>query len=143
MVSSALVTCSAVWFSGAWVWYATSAFRDDGVALPLIWRLMLMVTPAVCFCFGAVLAGSRHHSGFSRLDWCALGAAVLPVTLGTGVAVWLVKGMFWADFQDASMALKMLGALASLALVAVSGAVLWRTAMSNSWRTRPEGRRVA
>jgi len=51
--------------------------------------LIVMVTPAVCFAIGMILVDTRKHSRFSRLDWCALLAALFPVTLGTLLAVWV------------------------------------------------------
>jgi hypothetical protein len=35
--------------------------------------------------------------------------------------------LFWASFQHASVVLKILGALVSLALVAMSGTMFWKT----------------
>jgi 1,4-dihydroxy-2-naphthoate octaprenyltransferase len=56
--------------------------------------LIVMVTPAVCFAIGMILVDTRKHSRFSRLDWCALLAALFPVTLGTLLAVWAVRVLF-------------------------------------------------
>ena len=56
--------------------------------------LMVMVTPAICFCIGIILVDTRKHSRFSRLAWGALLAGLLPVSLGTLLAVWAVKVLF-------------------------------------------------
>jgi hypothetical protein len=93
-LSIALLICSAVWFVSACAYYATSAFKGDWSATPLYWMLILMVTPAICFVIGIILADTRKHSRFSRLVWCALAAALFPVTLGTLLAVWAVKILF-------------------------------------------------
>ncbi len=56
--------------------------------------LLLLVTPAVCFGIGIALVDTRKHSKFSGLVWGALVAALLPVSLGTWLAVWAVKVLF-------------------------------------------------
>jgi hypothetical protein len=93
-VSIALLICSAVWWVGACTYFATSASKNDWSATPLSWMLIVMVTPAMCFAHGMILADARKHSRFSRLEWCALATAFLPVTLGTLLAVWAVKVLF-------------------------------------------------
>ena len=90
----ALLICSGLWFASAGVYYATSAFKSDWSATPLYWMLLLMVTPAVCFSIGILLVDSRKHTRLTRLVWGALLAALLPVTLGTVMAVWAVKVLF-------------------------------------------------
>jgi hypothetical protein len=93
-VSIALLLCSAVWLVGACAYFATSAFKNHGLATPLSCMLIVMVTPAICFASGMILVDARKHSQFSRLEWCALGAAFFPVTFGTLLAVWAVKVLF-------------------------------------------------
>jgi hypothetical protein len=93
-VSIALLICSAVWFVGACVYYAASAFKNDWSATPLFWMLILMVAPVICFSSGMILVNARKHSRFSQLEWCALVAAFFPITLGTLLALWAVKILF-------------------------------------------------
>jgi hypothetical protein len=94
VLSIALLIGSAVWFVSACAYYATSAFKDEWSATPLFWMLIVIVTPAICFAIGMILVDTRQHSRLSRLDWCALVAALFPVTLGTLLAVWAVKVLF-------------------------------------------------
>jgi hypothetical protein len=96
-LSLALLICSGLWFASAGVYYATSAFKADWSSTPLFWMLLLLVTPAVCFGIGLVLVDTRKQARFSGLVWCALLAAVLPVSLGTVLAVWAVKLFFWVS----------------------------------------------
>jgi hypothetical protein len=56
--------------------------------------IMVMVSPASCFACGMIMLGARRQVRLSRLQRCALLAALLPVTLGTVLAVWTVKLLF-------------------------------------------------
>lgn len=93
-LSIALLICSGLWFASACVYYATNAFKGDWSATPLYWMLLLLATPAVCFGIGITLVDVRKHSRFSALVWSALLVALLPVSLGTLLAVWAVKALF-------------------------------------------------
>jgi hypothetical protein len=93
-LSLALIICSGLWLASACAYYATSAFQADWSATPLVWMLTLLVTPAVCFSIGIILIDTRKHSRFSGLVWSALLSALLPVSLGTLLAVWAVKVLF-------------------------------------------------
>jgi hypothetical protein len=86
---------------------------------------------------------TRQQLRLSWFDWCSLLAAFFPVTLGSLLAVWVVKLLFWASFQDASVALKIFGALASLALVAISGMTIWKTTLNYLASKRLDEGRVA
>jgi thiosulfate reductase cytochrome b subunit len=92
-VSIALLVVSAVWLVSVAVYYATSGFRVNWSATPLFWMLLVMVTPSICFSAGLILKDARKRSPFSRLTWCAVAAGVLPMTFGTGLAVWAMKGL--------------------------------------------------
>ena len=142
-LSVALLICSAVWLVGACACYATSASKDDWSATPLFWMLTLMVTASICFGIGVDLVNTRQQSRLSWFDWCALVAAFFPVTLGSLLAVWAVKVLFWASFQDASVVLKIFGALVCLALVAISGTIIWKTTRNYFSSKRPDERQVA
>ena len=93
-LSVALLIGSALWFVGSLEYCTTSALRNDWSATPLVWMLIVMVTPAICFAIGMILVDSRKRTPFSRLDWCALLTGVFPVTLGTFLAVWALKVLF-------------------------------------------------
>jgi cytochrome bd-type quinol oxidase subunit 2 len=93
-LSIALLICSVLWLASACVFFATSGFKDNWSATPLFWMLLLLVTPAVCFSISIILVDARKHSRFSALVWSALLAALLPVSLGTLLAVWAVKVLF-------------------------------------------------
>jgi hypothetical protein len=142
-LSVALLICSAVWLVSACACYATSASKDGLSGTPLFWMLTLMVTPSICFAFGVILVDSRQPLRLSWFDWCSLLAAFFPVTLGSLLAVWVVKVWFWANFQETSVALKIFGVLASLALVAISGTVIWKTTLNYLTSKRLDARQVA
>jgi hypothetical protein len=129
-LSVALLICSGVWLVSACACYATSASKDGWTGTPLFWMLTLMVTPSICFTIGVMLVDSRQQLRLSWFDWCSLLAAFFPITLGSLLAVWVVKVWFWANFQEASVELKIFGALASLALVAISGRTIWKTTLN-------------
>ncbi len=93
-VSFALLFTSALWCVGAFEYYATSGLRNNWSATPLLWMLIVMVTPAICFAAALILVDTHKRSRLSRLGWCALGAASFPVTLGTLLAFWSVKVLF-------------------------------------------------
>jgi hypothetical protein len=93
-VSIALIICSGLWLASAFVYYVTSSFKSDWSTTPLLWMLTVMLTPAICFSGVLILSDARKRSQSSRLEWCALAVAILPVTFGTLLAVWAVKGLF-------------------------------------------------
>jgi uncharacterized membrane protein len=125
------------------VCYAPSAFKDHWAATPLFWMLVAMVTPSICFGIGFVLVNTCQQSQLSWFDRCALVAAFFPVTLGSLLAIWVVKVFFWASFQDASVVMKVFGALGSLALIAISGTMIWKTTRNYLSNKRPDERQVA
>jgi hypothetical protein len=90
-----LLLCSVAWLVSAGAYYATNGFKNDWSATCLLWMLTVMVTPAISFAIGIMIWGTRQHSRLSWLEVTALAAAALPVTLGTVLAVWTVKGLFW------------------------------------------------
>ena len=126
-LSISLLICSTIWLVGAFEWYWKIASKHDWTAVPLFWMLIIMVTPAVCFSFSTVLVNTRKSSRISRLDRCALVAAVFPITLGSFLAMCAVKVLFWAGFQDASVVLKGFGFSVSIFLVLISGSMVWKT----------------
>jgi hypothetical protein len=89
----ALIICAGLWLASAGVYYATSGFSGEWSATPLWWLLTALVTPAMCFAGGLMLVAARKPAQFSRLEWCGLAAIFLPVTVGTGLALWAVKGL--------------------------------------------------
>jgi hypothetical protein len=93
-VSVALLGFSTVWLIGAVAYLQSSDFGKESAATPLLWALIVMVTPAICFSGSLILIDARTDSGYARLRWCALAAAFLPVTLGTLLACWVVRVMF-------------------------------------------------
>ena len=142
-LSVALLICSLVWLVGVSVCYATSASKDDWSATPLFWMLVLMVTPSICFSIGVVLLNTRQQSWLSWFERCALAAAFFPITLGSLLAIWKVRVFFWSNFQNASVVMKVFGALGSLALIAISGTMIWKTTRNYLSSKRPDERQVA
>ncbi len=95
-LSMALITCSALWLAAACEYYATSGLRVDWSATPLLWMLTVVLTPAICFVGVMILVDKRRHKQkpFTLMEWWALAAAFLPVTLGSLLSVWAVKVLF-------------------------------------------------
>jgi hypothetical protein len=90
-LSVALLSTAALWSAAFYECYLSGQFQNDLSAAPLMWGLTLLVAPATCFALALLLAATRHHSRLSLLSRCALGSAVLPVTIGTLAVVWAVK----------------------------------------------------
>src|SRR5215831_16484173 len=90
-VSVPLIGCSGLWFAAACEYYATSGFKFDWSATPLFWMLTVVITPAICFAGCMILVDQRKRQPFALMEWWALAAAFLPVTLGTLLSVWVVK----------------------------------------------------
>ena len=143
MLSIALLICSATWLVGAGEWYWTRASKHDWTAAPLDWMLIIILAPAVCFSFSIVLANTSKTSRISRLERCALVAAVFPITLGSLLAMWAVKMSFWAGFQDASVVLRGFGFAVSIFLVLISGSMVWKTTRNLLSGKRPDVRSAA
>ena len=91
VVSAASLISSAAWFVSACVYLETSALRSDWSGTPLAWVLTVLLTPPVCFACGMILVDARQRQRYSLMEWWALVAAFLPVTLGTLLAVWVAK----------------------------------------------------
>lgn len=91
VVSVASLLSSAVWFLSACVYFGTSALKSDWSGTPLAWVLTVVLTPPVCFACGMILFDPRRRGHLSLLEWWALVAAFLPVTLGTLLSVWVVR----------------------------------------------------
>lgn len=127
-LSIALVASSALWLVSAGVFYANNLAADWSRA-PLLWMLMLMITPPICFAVGIDLVNTRKQSRLSRFDWCALAAGVLPVTLGSFLAVKIggsINGLSQLP-EDTAIMLRVFAVLASLALVVISAMMVQRT----------------
>jgi cytochrome bd-type quinol oxidase subunit 2 len=90
-LSVALIVCSGLWLVAACEYYAVSGFKVDWSATPLFWMLTVVVTPAICFAGCMILVDQRKERPFGLMEWWALVAAFLPVTLGTLLSVWAVK----------------------------------------------------
>ena len=137
-LSVPLLACSAIWFAGAGMSYATTTHTNDWSATPMFWMLILLVIPPTCFSLGTALVNTRRQTQLSRFDWCALAAACVPVTIGSVLAVMVAT---WTSSlsqasQDTANALKTLGALAGLVAFAISGAMVWK--IGRSYMTRKQ-----
>jgi hypothetical protein len=126
-LSVALLVCSVVWLAGACACYAPSASHVDWSTTSLLWPMILMITPSICFSIATILLNTRPPAHLSRLERSALVAAFFPVILGAVWTIWIVKVLFWAGFQDAPIALKSFVVLTGPALVAISGSMIWKT----------------
>ncbi|MBI3413802.1 MAG: hypothetical protein HY043_00560 [Verrucomicrobia bacterium] len=93
-LSIALLVCSGLWLLAACEYHATSGFKADWSATPLFWMLAVVLTPAICFTGGIILFDQRRQRSFGLIEWWALLAAFLPVTLGTLLSVWAVRTLF-------------------------------------------------
>ena len=93
-VSIALLCASIIWLVSASVYYTTSAFSLNWAATPLPWVAVVILMPSICFATSLILVDLRKRAPLSRLDWCALGVAGLPVLVGTLLSIWAVVGLF-------------------------------------------------
>ena len=93
-LSIALLVCSGLWLLAACEYHATSGFKADWSATPLFWMLAVVLTPVICFAGGMILFEQRRQRSFGLIEWWALLAAFLPVTLGTLLSVWAVRALF-------------------------------------------------
>ena len=93
-LSVALIIFSGLWLAAACNYYATSGLKVDWSATPLFWMLAVMLTPAICFSGCLILVDKHKHQNFTLIEWWALAAAFLPVTLGSLLSVWAVKVLF-------------------------------------------------
>ena len=93
-LSLALIACSALWHLSACIYFATSGFRSDWSATPLLWMLTVTLTPAICFAGGMILVDARKRWQFAMIEWWALAATLLPVTLGSLLSFWAVRVLF-------------------------------------------------
>jgi hypothetical protein len=87
----ALIFCSGLWLAAACEYYATSGLKLDWSATPLLWMLAVVLTPAICFAGCMILVDQHRQQPFTLMEWWALAAAFLPVTLGSLLSVWAVK----------------------------------------------------
>jgi hypothetical protein len=96
-LSVALIACSGLWLAAACEYYATSGLKVDWSATPLFWMLAVLITPTICFAGCMILVGQHKHrrQELTLIQWWALAAAFLPVTLGSLLSVWAVKVLFW------------------------------------------------
>ena len=96
MLSIALITCSGLWLAAACEYYATSGFKIDWSATPLLWMLTVVLTPAICFAGCMIVVDKRRNKRqqFTPMELWALAAAFLPVTMGSLLSVWTVKVLF-------------------------------------------------
>jgi hypothetical protein len=90
-LSVGLIVCSGLWLAAACEYCAVNGFKVDWSATPLFWMLTVVITPAICFGGCMILVDQRKQRPFALIEWWALVAAFLPVTLGTLLSVWAVK----------------------------------------------------
>jgi hypothetical protein len=90
-ISISLIACSVFWQISACIYFATSGFKADWSATPLLWMLAVILTPAICFAMALLLINSRKPREFELIEWWALTAMFLPVTAGTLLSFWAVK----------------------------------------------------
>lgn len=89
------ILCSFLWLVAACEYFGTSGSNADWSGTPILWVMLVVICPAVCFCGGMILVdGSlRKARGLSLLDHWALVAALMPVTLGSLLSAWAVRGL--------------------------------------------------
>jgi hypothetical protein len=56
--------------------------------------LTVTLTPAICFAGGMILVDARRRCQLGKIEWWALAAALLPVTLGSLLSYWAVRVLF-------------------------------------------------
>lgn len=92
-VAVALLAVAGAWLAAAALFVAEHGWRPVGPDLDLAGALIVMILPSICFGGGLIVADARKRAPLTRLQRCALAAIILPVTLGTVLACWIVKGM--------------------------------------------------
>ena len=92
-LSFALLVFSGIWFLSAYQYYATSHFRLDWSSTPLPWMCLAVLTPSICFCICIILADHARRARLSQLDMGALVVGFCPITLGSVLAFWAVRGL--------------------------------------------------
>src|ERR1041384_666159 len=92
-LSVALLVCATLWLSGAVGWYVMSDSKDGWSTTPLLWMLILTVTPVLCITCAIALVIARRDSRFTVLDWCALSAASVAVLLGGLLILMVLSSM--------------------------------------------------
>jgi hypothetical protein len=93
-LSIALLGFSGLWLVAACEYFATSGLKGDWSATPLPWMLAVVLTPALCFACGLILAEQHRRRSPGLVERWALLAAFLPVTAGTLLSVWAVRVLF-------------------------------------------------
>ena len=93
-LSIALLLGSGLWLVASCEYGATSGFKTDWSATPLLWVLAVVLTPAICFAVSMILVDQRRQRPLGWIEWWALLAAFLPITLGSLLAVWAVRALF-------------------------------------------------
>jgi hypothetical protein len=71
-----------VWFIGALFWFANSNSKDGWSTTPLVWMLVLTLSPVFCLVSGIALLGAARRPRLTWLHWCALIAGAVAVTIG-------------------------------------------------------------
>jgi hypothetical protein len=92
-LSVALLVCSAVWFIGACAWYANSDSKDGWSSTPLLWILILTVTPLLCLIGTAALVIARRQARFTWFEWCAFFAGGVAVIVGGWLMLMVLSSM--------------------------------------------------
>ena len=90
-LSLALIALSVVWHVSACAYFATSGLKADWSGTPQLWTLVAAVAPAVCFAGGMILVDARKRCQFGPVQWWALVALFLPVTVGSLLSFWIVR----------------------------------------------------
>jgi hypothetical protein len=90
-LSVALIVFSGMWHVASCACYATSGFTVDWSATSLFWLLTVVISPAICFAGCMILVDWRKQRQLAPIEWWALAAAFVPVTLGTLLSAWAMK----------------------------------------------------
>ncbi len=93
-LSITLLGFSALWLAAACEYFATTGLKVDWSATPLPWMLAVVLTPALCFACGLILADQHRRRPPALVERWAMVAAFLPVTAGTLLSVWAVRVLF-------------------------------------------------
>lgn len=87
--SVTLFGSALIWFVGACVWFANSNSKDGWSTTPLLWMLVLTVTPVLCILSGVAVIVTCSRSRFMWFHRIALLAGAVAVTVGG----WLIIGV--------------------------------------------------
>ena len=96
------ILCSVLWLVAVCNYYATSGLITDWSGTPMLWVMLVVICPAVCFSGCMILLDGRIRKAreLSFLENWVLLAAFMPITLGSLLSVWVVRVLLLMTQQN-------------------------------------------